>query len=296
MSPVVGLPRPGFARPRSLEEAVALLASDPEGWTPIHGGTDLLVRMRAGFVTPRGLLDLTGIAGFGDIRVEDGRVVIGAGATHAVLAADERVRTHAPALARAAGMIGSPAIRNRGTLGGNLANASPAADTVPPLFIVGAEVGLLGPGGMRWVPVEGFATGPGKTVRAAAELVVKVRFPARGPGFRSAFQRLGTRQALAIARVSVAAGARVEADGTLREVRVALGAVGPTVLRARATEGVLEGAVWGDEAARAACEAVTREARPITDLRAGEDYRREMCGVLLRRAVGEVVGGSRDRE
>lgn len=285
-----------FARPRTLAEAVALLASDPGGWTPIHGGTDLLVRMRGGFVTPRGLLDLTGIPGFGDIRVEDGHVVIGAGATHAALADDERVRTHAPALARAAGMIGSPAIRNRGTLGGNLANASPAADTVPPLFVVGADVALQGPDGIRWVPIEDFAIGPGRTVRAATELVTAVRFPARGRSVRSAFERLGTRKALAIARVSVAVGARVEADGTLREVRVALGSVAPTVIRARETEGVLEGAIWGGEVARAACEAVTREARPITDLRAGAEYRREMCGVLLRRAVAEIVGGVMDRE
>ncbi len=288
--------RPGFARPRTLDEAVALLASDPEGWTPVHGGTDLLVRMRGGWVTPRGLLDLTGIRGFGDIRVEDGRVVIGAGATHAALAADERVQTHAPALARAAGMIGSPAIRNRGTLGGNLANASPAADTVPPLFVVGAEVGLQGPDGVRWVPVEDFATGPGKTVRAATELVAAVRFPARGRGVRSAFERLGTRKALAIARVSVAVGARIAAGGTLHEVRVALGAVAPTVIRAREVEAILEGRAWTDEAAGQACEAVRREARPITDLRASEAYRREMCGVLLKRAIATIVGGSRDRE
>ncbi len=296
MISTAGLSRPMFARPKSLEEAVALLASDPDRWTPVHGGTDLLVRMRGGFVSPCGLLDLTGIPGFGDIRVADGCVVIGAGATHAALASDERVRTHAPALARAAGMIGSPAIRNRGTLGGNLANASPAADTVPPLFVLGAEVALQGPGGTRWVPIEDFATGPGRTVRAAAELITAVRFPARGPDVRSAFQRLGTRKALAIARVSVAVGARVKADGTLREVRVALGAVGPTVLRARETERILEGARWGEEVARMACEAIQREALPITDLRAGEAYRREMCGVLLRRAVGEVVGGSRGRE
>lgn len=290
MMSTIGPSQPTFARPTSLEEAVALLASDPDRWTPVHGGTDLLVRMRGGFVTPRGLLDLTGIPGFGAIRVEDGHVVIGGGATHADLASDESVRTHAPALARAAGMIGSPAIRNRGTLGGNLANASPAADTVPPLFVVGAEVALQGPEGLRWVPIEDFATGPGRTVRATTELVTAVRFPARGPDFRSAFQRLGTRKALAIARVSVAMGARVGADGTLREVRVALGAVGPTVLRARETERILEGKAWGEEVARAACEAVRREALPITDLRASEAYRREMCGVLLRRAVGEIVG------
>lgn len=284
---------PRFARPRTLDEALALLAADPEGWTPVHGGTDLLVRMRMGIAAPRGLLDLTGIPGFGDIRVQDGQVVIGAGATHATLAAGERVRTHAPALARAAGLIGSPAIRNRGTLGGNLANASPAADTVPPLFVVGAEVALRGLDGVRWVPIEDFATGPGRTVRGATDLVVAVRFPARGQEVRSAFERLGTRKALAIARVSVAVAARVEADGTLREVRVALGAVAPTVIRARRAEGILEGATWGGEVARAAREAVGREARPITDLRAGEAYRREMCGVLLERAVATIVDGSR---
>lgn len=283
---------PKFARPSTLDEAISLLASAPDVWTPIHGGTDLLVRMRRGETRCRGLLDLTGIAGFGDIGLHDNFLLIGAGATHARLAADPLVRTHAPALAVAAELIGSPAIRNRGTIGGNLANASPAADTLPPLYVLDAEVALSGPTGTRWVPVHEFATGPGKTVRTKTEIVSAVRFPARGPEVRSAFERLGTRKALAIARVSVAVSARVEADGILRRVRVALGAVGPTVIRARETEAILEGSVWVEDVARSACEAVMQEARPITDLRAGEDYRREMCGVLLRRAVERAVHGS----
>lgn len=234
---------------------------------------------------------MSAIPGFAEIRLEDGFVVIGAGATHAMIASQELVQRHAPALAKAAGLIGSPAIRNRGTLGGNLVNASPAADTVPPLFVLGAEVSLQGPRGMRWVAVERFATGPGQTVRDPTEIVTAVRFRARQEAYRSVFERLGTRKALAIARVSVAVGSQVDSDGTLHEVRVALGAVAPTVIRATETEVVLEGTIPTDEVVRAASEAVKHEARPISDLRAGADYRREMCGVLLRRALTALVTG-----
>ncbi len=282
-----------FARPRTVEEAVALLAREPDAWTPVHGGTDVLVRVRMGAMRPRGFLDLSGIEGFGEIRLEDGYLVVGAGATHAAIASDPLVRTHAEALACAAGLIGSPAIRNRGTLGGNLVNASPAADLVPPLYVLGAQVCLRGPGGARWVPIEAFATGPGCTVRASAEILTEVRIPARGQEYRTAFERLGTRKALAIAKVSVAVGARVMPDTTMHEVRVALGAVAPTVIRAPETEACLEGRVFDEDVREAACEAIRREARPISDLRASEEYRREMCAVLLKRAVERVVGGSR---
>lgn len=275
-----------FVRPGSLEEAVAILCDAPGKWTLLAGGTDLLVRMRDGAVRPEGVIDLTGLDELTDIRVEDGYVVVGALVSHARLARDELIRRHGTALAEAAELVGSPQIRNRGTLGGNLMNASPAADTVPPLFVLDGEIRLVGPAGGRWIPVDGFARSPGVTVAREDEILSAVRFVAEGGDFLSRYDRLGTRKALAIAKLSVAiAGRRAGSGGVLERVRVALGAVAPTVIRARKAESLLEGARLSPGLIEEAASAVMDEARPISDIRSNADYRREMCGVLARRLL-----------
>jgi CO/xanthine dehydrogenase FAD-binding subunit len=276
-----------FARPATVAEAVAVLAGGHGRWTPVAGGTDLLVRVRDG-ARPGGLLDLTGLEALRGIRVEGGALRIGALATHAEVAAHEAVRKHAAALAEAAAVVGSPAIRNRGTIGGNLANASPAADAVPPLVALGAVVEIAGPDGYREVAVECLAAGPGRTLLGPGELIAAVRLSLPGPGRTSAFRRLGTRQALAIAKVSVAVAATVGPDRTLAGVRVALGAVAPTVIRAAAAEAALEGRAPAPDVLAGAEAAVRTDARPITDIRSNEAWRREMCAVLLRRAVSAL--------
>ncbi|MBM4397514.1 MAG: xanthine dehydrogenase family protein subunit M [Deltaproteobacteria bacterium] len=278
-----------FARPATVAEALAALAGGGGRWTPVAGGTDLLVRVRDG-ARPGGLLDLTGIEALRGIREEAGALRIGALATHAEVAAHEVVRKHAAALAEAATVVGSPAIRNRGTIGGNLANASPAADLVPPLVALGAVVEIAGPDGCREVAAEALATGPGRTVLVPGELIAAARVPLPGPGRTSAFRRLGARRALAIAKVSVAVAATVWRDGALSGVRVALGAVAPTVIRAAAAEAALEGRVPSPDVLAEAEAAVRTDARPITDIRSNETWRREMCAVLLRRAVSALAG------
>lgn len=278
-----------FVRPDSLDEAIAIMAGAPGEWTPIAGGTDLLVRARDGH-GPARLLDLGRIAELSGIRVGDGVLRVGALVTHSELASDPLVRRHALALAEAAAAVGSPAIRNRGTIGGNLANASPAGDTIPPLVALDASVVLAGPGGRRTVRAEGLATGPGRTVLAPGELIVAVLVPIETQGRASAFRRLGTRAALAIAKVSVAVAAAVGPGGVLSRVRVALGAVAPTVVRSPAAEAVLEGRVPDGAVLDAAAAAACKDARPISDIRSNETYRREMCGVLLRRAVSALRG------
>lgn len=280
-----------FVRPGSLEEAVGILRDGPGKWTLLAGGTDLLVRMRDGAVRPEGVIDLTGVREMSDIGVVEGHVVVGALVTHARLAGDDVVRRHGMALAEAADLVGSPQIRNRGTLGGNVMNASPAADAVPPLFVLAAEIRLVGPAGERWVPVDEFATGPGITVKREDEILAAVRFEAEGGTFRSRFARMGTRKALAIAKVSVAIGARrAGPGGDLDRVRVALGAVAPTVIRARKAETLLEGARLSEATIEAAAAAVMDEARPISDIRSTAEYRREMCGVLTRRLLNAAEG------
>ncbi|NOZ01166.1 MAG: hypothetical protein GXP54_04675, partial [Deltaproteobacteria bacterium] len=203
--------RPVYKRPGSLEEAIGILGGRP--WTLLAGGTDLMVRMKDGALRPEGLLDLTGLRELRSIEINGGDLVIGALATHSEIERSDLVVRHAAALARAVSLIGSPQIRNRGTLGGNLANASPAADTVPPLFVLDAQVCLAGPGGERRVPVTEFAKGPGSTVRGQDEIITAVRVPVHPGGFQSSFVRLGARKALAVAKLSVAFGAGRAADG-----------------------------------------------------------------------------------
>ena len=182
-------------------------------------------------------------------------------------------------------MVGGPQIRNRGTLGGNLANASPAADTVPPLYAADAVVETVSVSSRREVPVAEFFTGPRESVLARDELITGVKVPFRR-GVRGAFLRLGQRQAQAISKVSVAV-AMTFRDGRPDWVRVALGSVAPTVIRATEAEKALLGG--GHEGLLRAREAVKEEVKPIDDLRSSREYRREMAAVLLERAVRKVA-------
>jgi carbon-monoxide dehydrogenase medium subunit len=191
------------------------------------------------------------------------------------------VARHLPSLPQACAVIGGPQIRNRGTLGGNLANASPAADTVPPLYAADAVVEVVSVSARREVPITRFFTGPRRSVLARDEIIVGVRVPRR-EGVRGAFLRLGQRQAQAISKVSVAVALAFK-DGRPSFARIALGAVAPTVVRApRAEEALLAG---GADALRRARELVMEEIAPIDDLRSTREYRRQMAGVLLERAV-----------
>jgi len=266
------------------------MGDTPGAWTPVAGGTDLVVRVRDGLIGPTGILDLSAIEEMKSINVQGERLEIGALVTHDDLAESNAVQEHATALAQAAEMVGSPQIRNRGTVGGNVVNASPAADTVPPLFVLDAELGLVGPGGERWVPVAEFAKAPGETVLCPDELLARIRFGLRD-GFMTRYARLGTRKALSVSKVGVAIGARIDSDGLLDKVRVALGSVAPTVIRAEKTESVLEGRRMTDEVLLEAAATVRKEARPITDIRSTDEYRREMCGVLQGRMLAGLLGG-----
>jgi xanthine dehydrogenase small subunit len=282
---VVAPAAPRYFRPRSLEEALDILAQSAHEMRPLAGGTDLLVRAKDGLVSRGSLFDLTGVPELRGIQESETHLWIGAGTTHTEMMRSAVVSSAAPALPAACAVIGGPQIRNRGTLGGNLANASPAADTVPPLFAADAIVELASVSARREVPIGDFFVGPGKSVLAPDELILGVRIPLR-PGVRATFLRLGQRQAQAISKVSVAV-AMTFRDGKPDHVRVALGAVGPTVLRARATEKVLLGGGW--DALQKAKDAVREEVRPIDDLRSTMAYRREMAAVLLERAVRRVA-------
>ena len=275
---------PAYFRPRTLEEALEIMAQRAGEARPVAGGTDVLVKAKDGQQSRASLFDLTAVAELKGIQERDGYLWIGGGSTHAEMMSSPMVARHLPSLPQACAVIGGPQIRNRGTLAGNLANASPAADTVPPLYAADAVVELVSVSLRREVPVADFFTGPRQSVLASDELILGVRVPIRA-GVRGCFLRLGQREAQAISKVSVAVGMTFR-DGRPDWVRVALGAVAPTVVRAPRAEQALLGG--GYDGLRRAREAVKEEIAPIDDVRSTREYRREMAAVLLERAVRRV--------
>lgn len=270
-----------YLAPTRLDEALSLLT--PQA-IPLAGGTDLFLRMERRQTQPDTVVDLKRIPGMDGVEAVDAGVRIGALALMETLADSPLLSGPYDALAQSARVVGSIQTRNRATVGGNLANASPAADTATPLMALGATVEAAHAGGTREIPVNELFLGPGRTALRAGEMLTAVRVPALPARAGSAFQRC-VRTAMDIAVVNCAAFVRLDADGTVVEARIALGAVGPTPLRAPAAENRLEGRRFDVAAAEEAAECAAEDARPIDDVRASADYRREMVRVLTRRAV-----------
>jgi CO/xanthine dehydrogenase FAD-binding subunit len=276
-----------FLQPRSLREALAAKAERPDA-VPIAGGTDVMVELNFGHRRPEAVLDLTRVGELAAWERDDGRLRVGAGLTYTRAIAE--LADALPGLAIAARTVGSPQIRNRGTVGGNLGSASPAGDCHPPLLAVGAEVELASVGGSRRVPVEEFFTGPKQSVLAPDELICAVHVPAAtGP---QQFAKVGTRNAMVIAVCSFA----LVLDPEHGRVGTGIGSAGPTPLRAGDAERFLEGVLdaeglWGSRAAigePAAArfgELVAAAARPIDDVRGSAAYRVHALGVLARRTL-----------
>jgi len=286
-----------FAAPASVSEALAILAVDRDA-RPVAGGTDLVVAARQGRKRlPESIVAIDRIAELAVARAEAGGLVLGALTTHAWLAADTDVHASWTALADGSAIVGSPATRGTGTLGGNLMNASPAADTTAPLVVFDATVILRGQGvGERRVAVADLAIGPGRTAAGPGELLTTVRVPRPGPGSGSAYIRLEYRRAMEIAVVGAAARVTLAGDGpaaTIAEARIALTAVAPTIVRAPTAEAALTGRVADREAARAAGAAALADAAPIDDVRATAEYRRAMIEVVVVRTVAAAIARAR---
>lgn len=285
-----------FHRPTTIAEALQLMKRGGRRARFVAGATDLLVEADP---AARILVDV-GRLGLAYIKPHRGGWRIGATTTMAMLEQSEGIRAFAGGiLARAAAASGSIQIRNRATAGGNLANASPAADLAPPLLTLDAQVVIAGQKGKRRLPLADFFKGVRQTA-LHGDLLVEIILPPLGravpPGGmreRSAwsFQKLG-RVECDIAIVNAAAGVGVDAGGRCRWARIAVGAVAPTPLRIPAAENALQGRPLDSQSIALACETVCREARPITDLRASADYRRQMSGVLVRRALEECLAGT----
>jgi carbon-monoxide dehydrogenase medium subunit len=273
-----------FYRPSSVREAVRLLQNGKSRARVVAGGTDLVVE---GDRSIRFLIDITH-AGLSYIRREGKACVVGATTTMAALETSPAIRALAGGmLARAAATCGSVQIRNMATLGGNLANGSPAADTATPLLALDAEVVLADARGRRKIPLTEFYSGQRKT-RA---LLIEVAIPAQPRGGRWSFQKLGRTEG-DISLVNAAAGLQLDSKGRVKWVRVALGAVAPTPMRAVNAEKLLVGRKLDENALAEVGEEVAREARPISDVRASAEYRRATIRVLVRRALEECAAGT----
>ncbi len=287
-----GLPSFDYIRAADPEEVPRLLLAHGDAARLLMGGTDLLVRMRDGKLRPQVVIDVKGLPGLRDIRYEAGAgLTVGAAVTMNELARHPAVLVHYPLLAQAAASVASYQLRNRATLGGNLANASPAADTAPATLVLEGRLVLYGSAGEREVPAGAFFRGPGQTARQPDEFLAAVRFPLPPENARGVYVKLGRNRAgdLAIAGVAVFGFPDPGAASGYR-FRIALASVAPTPLRATAAENLLASVSPGDEALARAAEDSMNASSPIDDVRASAAYRRAMVRNLTLRALHEVWG------
>jgi len=266
--------------PRDLSAALERLAQEPGAWKPFAGGTDLMVLLEAGKLPHRRFLRIWKLPELRGIEVTPEHVTLGALTTYTDVRSSEVLSREFPLLCRAAAETGSVATQNRGTLGGNIANASPAADSPPALLVYDAELELVSANGSRWVPYHGFWTGYKQTGLRANELIRRIRLPRTTQSWRHYYRKVGTRRAQAISKVCLAAAARIDAM-RIADVRIALGSVAPTVLRATETENILRGEKLTPATLRAAQEVLAREIAPIDDMRSTARYRRRVAQNLL---------------
>jgi len=282
-----------YHSPTSINEAVALLASRDDA-RPMSGGTDLLVQMRSGRIRPGAIIDIKGLERATGSRRADGGFVIGAATPCTDLLLDEALCAAWPGVVEAANLIGSVQVRNRATIGGNLCNASPAADSVPALIAADARCVVAGPGGERSVPVADLLAGPGRTTLGKGEFVLEILLPARQPRSGDAYLRSIPRTEMDIAVVGAGVDLSCDVDGVCMAARVALGAVAPTALLVPDAGAALIGTRLEESALDAMGEAVKAACRPIDDKRGTIDYRIAMSAVYARRAT--AIAYQRARE
>lgn len=276
-----------YIAPKTLDEALEVLSEKQPDIAVIAGGTDLIPRIRRRDTRPEVVLDLR-LLPLKEIRTDGISVQIGACVTHSQVIDSGLLAEQLPALVDACTQMAGPPVRNRGTLGGNLITASPAADSAPPLLVYDAEVVLLSTAGERVVPLHEFFTGPGANAKRQEELMTEIRVPIPNKPTAAAFIKLGKRRAMAISVVSVAARVSLDDGGAVQDARLAFGSVAPTPLRSPEAEGALEGKVLSKEGIAEAALLAREAASPIDDLRASAWYRSKMVGVLTRRALEAV--------
>jgi CO/xanthine dehydrogenase FAD-binding subunit len=279
------LPEFDLLRPTTLPEALEMLAKGAPDVTPLAGGTNVIVDMRAGHRSPRALLDLGKVKELRTIRTEDGHIIVGGGTTIADLLNHPLIAEHGTPLREAAANLGNPLIRNRATLAGNLVDASPAADTAPPLLTLDAEVELASSEGTRRLSLEDFLIGPNETLLRPEELLVAVRWPIPPPQTSGGFRKVGLRKASACSVVTAAAMVTWNGNGVCKEARIGLGAVAPKPIRPHAAEEALRGQPLTEQVIAEVARLSAEASSPIDDVRGSADYRKRATEVLVRRLL-----------
>jgi len=274
------LPAYEIESPPDLSAALNRMAREPGVWKPFAGGTDLMVLLEAGKLSHKKFFNIRHLAELRGIEATETHVTLGALSTYTDIRRNEILTREFPLLSRAAAETGGVATQNRGTLGGNIANASPAADSPPALLVYDAELEVVSSRGARWLPYHGFWSGYKQLHLRVDELIRRIRLPRSFGGWKQYYRKVGTRRAQAISKVCFAGAARLEGK-TVAEVRIALGSVAPVVLRPLATENLLRGRTISPELIRHAQEALAREILPIDDIRSTARYRLRVAQNLL---------------
>ncbi|MHC4780055.1 MAG: FAD binding domain-containing protein [Planctomycetota bacterium] len=277
-----------YHHPSSVKEALSLIKKGRGRMKPLAGGTDLMVQRKTGRREIRGVVDLKGIPELSGFKQMKSGVAIGPCTTLAEILSSSLVKRRLPVLAAVARQMGSPQVRNRATIGGNLANAAPSADMAPPLMALDARVQVIGQKGRKTHSLASFFKGPGTTLLGEDKLLgtITVPFPKRGTFI--AYHPLTLREAMDISIASAAVAVRRE-KGRVKHARIILGAVGPVPMDVCAAADILLGTPGGSEDISAAAKKAAKSARPITDQRGSKAYRRDMVEVLVERALTEVL-------
>ncbi len=282
------MPKFEYYSPTTVAEALSLLEGKGAAAHVIAGGTDIIVKMTHGRMNADALIALERIDGLNAIRFDASKgLTIGATARLAEVASHPDIRSHYPSVVEAVLCMATVEVRNMGTVAGNLCNAAPSADTAPPLITLGADVTLVGPKGERKLSLDQFFKGPSLTVMEQGEIMTAINVPPPGPNSGSSYKRISARCGVDIAAVGVGTTAVFDGEAC-SEVRIVLGAVAPIPLRATQTEDLLRGQKWTEELISKAGDQAMNEAKPISDVRATQEYRKAMVAVLTRRTLEEA--------
>ena len=266
--------------PGDLASALARLSAEPGTWKPFAGGTDLMVLLEAGKLPPGKFLSIWKLPELRGVEVSADHVTMGALTTYTQVRRDPLLAAEFPLLCRAASETGSIATQNRGTLGGNIANGSPAADSPPALLVYDAELELISSQGARWVPYQNFHTGYKQSLLRPDELIAHIRLPRTKRGWKQHYHKVGTRRAQAISKVCFAGAAEME-NATIKDVRIAFGSIAPIPFRATAAEALLRGATLSPALISSARRTLAKEIAPIDDIRSTSHYRSVVAQNLL---------------
>ena len=280
------LPRFEYVRPRSINEALSLLAQHEGEARLLAGGTDLLPKMkRREIEAPKYVIDLKGIPNLDHIEYDDTKgLSLGALTTIHAIETSPVIQHRFSILAQATSTMAAPQVRNRGTVAGNICNAVPSADSVPPLLALEAKLKLMSQKGERILALEDFLSGPNETVLTDTELLAEIQIPPLPAESRGIYLKLSPKRSMDLATVGVAALVITE-DGLCQDIRIALGAVAPTPIRAKRAEGILRGQGFSDELIEKTAQTAAEESRPIDDHRASAEYRRWMVQAMVSRAI-----------